>query len=918
MNHTPQRHEPSAADVERLLDIVRALARELHPRRRQPAVTLDSELTRDLGFDSLSRMELLARIERAFGVHLPEWAIAGADTPRKLLAAAKPAPQAAESLVEVLRWHARHHPQRRHIVLLDDNAQESAVITYAELLARAESLAAGLLKHGLQPGETVAIMLPTCAEYFASFFGALLASGVPVPIYPPARPAQLEEHVRRYARVLANAEARLLVTMPEARAVAEILRTQVASLRAVLVAAELVATDARAMAVRFAEPRSHDLALLQYTSGTTADPKGAMLTHFNLLANIRAMGTAVQASPDDVFVSWLPLYHDMGLIGAWLGTLYYAAPLYLMSPFAFLLRPLNWLRAIHRYRATMSAGPNFAFELCLHRIEESELTGLDLGSLRLLFNGAEPVSPLTLRRFIARFAPYGFKPEALTPVYGLAECAVGLAFPPLSRGPIIDRIERDTFMRTGKAVVAADDDATALEFVACGRPLPDHCIRIVDAAGRELPPRTEGRLEFQGPSATSGYFRNPEATRRLFNGEWLDSGDLAYMANGEVYITGRLKDVVIRAGRNLYPHELEAAIGDIPGIRKGCVAVFGIRDPQSGTERLVVIAETRAIDAGERERLRAAVNAAVTALIGEPPDDVVIAPPHTVLKTSSGKIRRAASRALYERGDIGSSPRPVWWQLARLTLAGIGPTLRRTVLAAADLLYGLYAFTVFVPLAVFTWLAVALLPRPAWALACVRAAARASIRLCFVPLHVEGRANLPPGGWVLVANHASYIDGAVLSAVLPGVYHYVAKREFLDRLVPRVFLRRIGAQFVERFEPGRGVLDTHRLASKARAGLCLVFFPEGTFSTQPGLRPFRLGAFVAAAEAGVPVVPVAIRGTRAILPYPQWLPRRASIHVVIGKPFAPSGSDWQAAIRLRDAARAHILAHCGEPDLAGE
>lgn len=944
MSPTPDAHDETA-DAERLLEIVRALERELHPRRRL-AVSLDSRLTRELGLDSLARVELHARIERAFGVSLPQWAFAAADTPRELLAAvrgaalpatptaaaataapgpspppqteAEPAPQSAESLVEVLRWHARRHPQRAHIVLLDDHAQPHTVITYGELLARAESLATGLLNHGLQPGETCAIMLPSCAEYFYGFFGALLAGGVPVPIYPPVQAAQLEEHVRRHARVLANAEARLLVTVPEARTVAALLRAQVPSLRAVVAAAELAATDARAAAVHFAEPRAGDLAFLQYTSGTTADPKGVMLTHANLLANIRAMGAAVRASALDVFVSWLPLYHDMGLIGAWLGTLYYATPLYLMSPFTFLRRPLNWLQAIHRYRATMSAGPNFAFELCLRRIEDSELAGVDLSSLRLLFNGAEPVSPVTLRRFTARFARYGLRPEAVTPVYGLAECALGLTFPPLPRPPLIDRIERETFTRTGRAVPAAADNTAALEFVACGRPLPGHQVRVVDAAGRELPERREGRLEFQGPSTTSGYFRNPEATRQLFHGDWLDSGDLAYVADGEVYITGRVKDVVIRAGRNIYPHELEEAIGDIPGIRKGCVAVFGSRDPASGTERLVVLAETRATDAAERERLQAAIVAAVTDLIGTPPDEVVVAPPHTVPKTSSGKIRRAASRALYERGAVGHAPPPVWWQLARLALAGIGPQLRLVLRATADLLYGLYAFAVFAVLAAGTWLVVALLPRPAWALAATRAAARTLIRMCLVPLHVEGREHLPPGSWVLVANHASYIDGIVLSAILPGVYHYVAKREFLDRFVARVFLRHIGAEFVERIELGRGVLDAHRLAGKARAGLCLVFFPEGTFSAQPGLHAFRLGAFVAAAEAGIPVVPVAIRGTREILRYPQWLPRRAPVHVVIGKPIAPAGSGWQAALRLRDAARAHILAHCGEADLAGE
>lgn len=937
MPESSDRQNGTASDTATLLGIVRDMANELHPQRR-PAVALDSQLTRELGFDSLARVELIARLERAFGRSLPEWALTRAETPRELLHAvhgapsvvgaaptivpepaiaeeAEPAPDTVETLLAALRWHARRHPERAHITLLDEALRVQAVITYAALLERAETVAARLAAHGLPSGATVAIMLPTSAEYFASFFGVLLAGGIPVPIYPPVRLAQIEEHVRRHARILTNAEAAVLLTVAQARPAARLLQAQVPTLQAVLVAAELTAGRPAEAGGAFAEPRAEDIAFLQYTSGTTADPKGVILTHAQLLANIRAMGTAVQADSTDVFVSWLPLYHDMGLIGAWFGSLYYGVPLYLMSPFTFLLRPRNWLAAIHRYRATLSAGPNFAFELCLRKIEDRDLEGLDLGSLRLLFNGAEPVSPTTLRRFIERFSRYGLRPEAVAPVYGLAECAVGLAFPPLYRAPLIDRIRREPFTREGKAIPAPPEDAQALEFVACGRVLPGHEIRIVDAAGRELPDREEGRLEFRGPSATSGYYRNREATRRLIRDGWLDSGDLAYTAQGDIYITGRIKDIIIRAGRNIYPHELEEAIGDIPGIRKGCVAVFGSRDPVSGTERLIVLAETRETQEAARERLRQAINSAVVDLIDTPPDDIVLAPPHSVLKTSSGKIRRAASRELYESGQIGAE-RPAWWQLVRLAAKGLWPELRRFWRAGVDLAYGLYALTLFAVMAPPVWLLTAALPRPQWSLPVLRVAGRVFLALAGARLKVEGRENLPAGGWVLVANHASYLDGIVLTAVLPGVYHYVAKREFVENFVSRVFLEHLGTEFVERFDKQRGVSDARRLADKARAGTRLVFFPEGTFVTQPGLMPFRMGAFVAAAEAGVPVIPVAIRGTRTALRGGQWLPRRSTIHVVIGRPILPTGSDWQAALRLRDTARAAILEHCGEADLA--
>jgi 1-acyl-sn-glycerol-3-phosphate acyltransferase len=500
------------------------------------------------------------------------------------------------------------------------------------------------------------------------------------------------------------------------------------------------------------------------------------------------------------------------------------------------------------------------------------------------------------------------------PVYGLAESSVGLAFPPLGRAPLIDRIQREPFMRTRHALPAAPDDPHALRFVACGQPLPGHQVRIVDATGYEAGEREEGRLEFKGPSTTSGYFRNPEETRRLFHDEWLDSGDLAYVAGGDIYITGRIKDIVIRAGRNIYPHELEEAVGNIAGIRKGCVAIFGVAAPAEGTERLVVLAETRETSADAQARLRDEINAVGLALIGTPPDEVVLAPPHTVLKTSSGKIRRSASRELYEHGDIGTGPRPLWRQLARLGWAALVPQWRRTAHAAGDILYAGYAWMVFWVLAPWVWLAVALLPSPSFNRVIIRAAARLLIRLCATPLRVQGLDQPVAGTGMLVANHASYIDGIILAAVLPPAFCFVAKGELAGRFVARVFLRHIGAEFVERFDFQRGVEDTRRLTEAVRAGRRLIFFPEGTFDRMPGLLPFHLGAFAAAASAGVPILPVAIRGTRSVLRSGQWFPRRRAIRVTIGAPLAPQGSDWSAAIKLRDAARAEILKGCGEPD----
>jgi len=451
-------------------------------------------------------------------------------------------------------------------------------------------------------------------------------------------------------------------------------------------------------------------------------------------------------------------------------------PLVLMSPLAFLTRPARWLWTIHKHHGTLTAAPNFAYELCLGKVADSDIQGLDLGSLRLAFNGAEPVSPNTVRRFAERFAPYGFRPQTMAPVYGLAEAAVGLAFPPPGRGPRIEHIERETFITRGKAVPVSDVAQGTLEFVACGQPLPGYQIRIVDAAGRELPEREQGRLEFKGPSATSGYLRNSEANRLLFDGTWLDSGDLAYVAEGDVYLTGRVKDIIIRGGRNIYPHELEEAIGDIPGIRKGCVAVFGSPDPASGTERLIVVAETREQETATREALQAQTLGVTTDLLGMPPDEVVLAPPYAVLKTSNGKVRRAAVRELFETGRVDQRAHAVWWQVVRLTLDSLRPRLRSVWRQFADTAYAVYAHFIFWLLAPPAWLLIALLPRASWRWAVMRQGARLLFRLARIPLSVEGAEQLPRGqACLIVSNHASFLDGVMLVAALPIKFAFVAK-----------------------------------------------------------------------------------------------------------------------------------------------
>lgn len=919
-----------------LIMVVAALVRELHPQRfRFIDVRPSSRIERDLGIDSLGRTELILRIERAFRVRLPAQTIGEAETVHDLVRALEqarpaqgrialetrqapalpsvPAASEAQTLVEVLEWHAAHHPDRLHLTVLQDETTTIGRLTYGELATRARNVARGLIARDIAPGDRVALMLPTSIDFFIAFFGILYAGAIPVPIYPPMRLSQIEEHLRRQTGILRNAGTRLLITMAEGRRLAALLRAQVETLNAAESVEDLERSTAIIGLPLVEDPDS--IALIQYTSGSTGDPKGVLLSHANLLANIRAMGAVMEASSADIFVSWLPLYHDMGLIGAWLGCLHFGASLYAMSPLSFLVRPESWLWAIHRFRATFSASPNFGFELCLNKVADADLEGLDLSSLRMVANGAEPVSVQTLRRFIDRFGRYGFPAGAMAPVYGLAESSVGLAFPPLNRPPVIDRVNRDRLSMQGQAEPAKPGDPKPLEIVACGQPLPGHEIRIVDEAGYELGERREGRLEFRGPSTTRGYFHNEIKTHELIHNGWIDSADRAYMAGGDVYITGRIKDIIIRAGRHLYPQEIEEAVAGIPGIRKGGVAVFGVADRASGTERVIVLAETRETDPALRAALQARAQEVTTDIAGTPPDEVMLAPPSTVPKTSSGKIRRSAAKELYASGHVGPMRRSLWWQLLRLALSGIGPQIRRARLLAREMLYAAWWWLVLAGAFLLGLLALLVLPRMTWRWTALRWICRGTLAAMGVPVSIIGIERIPSRGAMFAFNHSSYMDALVLAAALPGEPAIVAKKELSGQLIAGSLLRRLGIPFVERYDVSGSLAGTEALIALARQGRVLVFFPEGTFTRRVGLSGFYLGAFKVAVEARLPVLPGTICGTRSLLRSNQWFPRRTAVTVEIGEPVMPSGTDFGSVLRLRDEVRRSILSRCGEPDL---
>ena len=497
----------------------------------------------------------------------------------------------------------------------------------------------------------------------------------------------------------------------------------------------------------------------------------------------------------------------------------------------------------------------------------------------------------------------------MTPAYGLAEAGVAVTFPPPGRGPLVDAIDRAALAQTGKAVqvtaatqppAASTLAATTLQAVSCGRPLPGYQVRAVDAAGQELGERREGRIEFTGPSATPGYFRNDAATRSLRRGPWMDTGDLGYLAGGELYLTGRVKDIIVRRGRNLHPDEAEEAAGQLPGVEHGGVAVFGCPDPGTGTERVVLVAETHLQDAGELAAVRGRITALAATMLGVPPDEVVLAAPGSVLRTASGKPRHAATRDRYLAGTLGQPGRPAPWQLARFALSGTRPGVRAATQAVSSLLYAGYAWAVTVAVGTPAWLLIVTMPGPQRRWAVLRAAARLLRRLLGIPFTITGR--VPEGSpFVVVANHASFIDGLVLLLCLPGPACFAVAEKFAAQRIAGLFLRRIGCQFVHRAQPQQAAASTAHLAAVLASGRSLVIWPEGALDPAPGLRPFHLGAFEAAATTGAPVLPAGIRGSRELIRPGSRFPHRAALHVAFGDAIrrpAPAGTrPWPCATR---------------------
>ncbi|ANM32096.1 AMP-dependent synthetase [Acidobacteria bacterium Mor1] len=526
-----------------------------------------------------------------------------------------------------------------------DRRERERFCSWREIRERAMSVAGGLQRLGIGSGDRVALVYPTGPEFFDAFFGTLLTGGVPVPLYPPVRLGRLEEYHRQTAGMLRASGARLVLADNRVR---RILGSTVERARPELGCRTLESLDAGSFRPVDVDPE--DLGLVQFSSGTTVDPKPVALSHRAFVTQAALINSfwPENEGVHHTGVSWLPLYHDMGLIGCVGPALERPGVLTLLPPEAFIARPALWLRAISRHRGTISPAPNFAYALCVDRIRDEDLEGVDLSCWRVALNGAETVVPGVMRAFAERFAPFGFRESAMTPVYGLSEAALAVTFSNLATPPTVSRFDREALCRR-----QAQPDDSGRELTAVGRPLPGFELRIEDDHGARLEAGRIGRVKIAGPSLMSGYLGKPELTEKMFDGTWLDTGDLGFVWDGELFLTGRAKDMLLLRGRNHAPDEVERAVDEVEGVRTGCaVAASYLPDGASGEELLVLVEARKEVPAGSYEDIATECRAAVLAGAGLAAHQVIVVAPGTLPRTSSGKLRRQEALNRFLAGTL--------------------------------------------------------------------------------------------------------------------------------------------------------------------------------------------------------------------------------------------------------------------------
>lgn len=552
------------------------------------------------------------------------------------------------SVTEVLAYRAWLQPDATAFIHLLDGEQEEAAISYAELWQRSQRLAAAL--QIFEPrGKRVLMLFETGIDYIVSLFGLFLAGAVAIPAFPPVGTRGLE----RLALICADAHPQIVLTssrfMRSQERVNALLQDDVPAPQ--WVDPQELATENASWQAQAVNPGQ--LALLQYTSGSTSAPKGVMLTHANLYSNCRSASQWMGKAKDRVGCSWLPPYHDMGLMGGILQPIYDAFPTVLISPGHFVQRPLRWLDAVSRYGADVTIAPNFAFDLCVENITDDELAALDLSKLKAIYCGAEPVRQSTLARFSERFAAAGFNPAALGPCYGLAEATVLVSGKPHDQPAFNTQVDRDQLAIGTLAIVDAED-GFALPLVSSGRVAPGLRLAIVDPVSQQ--PVADGQIGeiwVQGDNVGAGYWGKEALSEQVFraqlpgvDGHFMRTGDLGALYRDELFVTGRLKDLIIIAGRNLYPQDLELAVESAdPRIRSnGCVAVGVDNGQQEQLAIVVEIKRSEKLDEAQQEQLRQLITSTLVSQFGVSPARIHLAPMGGIPLTTSGKVQRQATR----------------------------------------------------------------------------------------------------------------------------------------------------------------------------------------------------------------------------------------------------------------------------------
>jgi acyl-CoA synthetase (AMP-forming)/AMP-acid ligase II len=554
------------------------------------------------------------------------------------------------SLVDLLHHRAAKQPDDRAYIFLSDQGNEEAVLTFADL-ARGAGEVAARLAHS-QIGDRALLLFGPGLDFIVAYFGCLLAGVIAVPMMLPRRNSSLDSS----ASIVANCSPRFAITNAQvSRARPDVVeRFEKLKIEWLIVDSERKSIPNRDHQLRI--PGPDDIAFLQYTSGSSSDPKGVMVTHRNLIENLEMIRVTLDNTARSTYASWVPLYHDMGLILNVLQSLYIGAACVLLAPVTFIQRPLRWLRAIHHYGAEVAGGPNFAFDLCVQRFRADQVKDLDLSCWKVAINGAEPVRADTIERFTATFRPYGFDARATNPLYGMAEATLLISGAPRGSGPVIRTVSRDAFQRHELAPAASADDAHRV--VGCGRNLIGQRIAIVDPESRRrLAADQIGEVWVGGPHICKGYWRNPEATTSTFQarieGEdepWLRTGDLGFMDEaGELFITGRIKDLIIVRGINYYPQDIENTVYDShPALRRNCGAAFSVLTEEN-QEKVVLVQEVERTHRRdiEIEEIVACIREAVANEHEIALDSIVLIRPGSIPKTTSGKIQRSAARRMW-------------------------------------------------------------------------------------------------------------------------------------------------------------------------------------------------------------------------------------------------------------------------------